>query len=279
MTYGNVLITGGAGFIGSQLIKKILPYCRRIDVIDNLSTGRLDAIPQSSKIRVFTDTITNRCLLEKLLPDIDYIFHLACSNLIKSVGDIEGDYDTNLYGGYILLQSAHSICRDLKRIVYTSTASIYGNAAVLPTTEDYYQITFPYSASKLAVELYCSVYHHLYKLPFSVVRLSNVYGPGQSTLNPYCGVIAKFFEAIMCKNPLVIYGDGKQTRDFTYIEDALEALMITAGQNDAIGKIYNVGTEIETSINDLADKVNKITAIQAVVKHAPKRAEIGRAHV
>ena len=117
------------------------------------------------------------------------------------------------------MRLAQKYCLNLKRFVYTSTASIYSDAEVLPTTEDHYKIRLPYAASKFATEHYCAVYYHLYKLPVCVLRLSNVFGPGQTTENPYCGVVAKFFAAAMAKKPLIIYGDGQQTRDFTYIDD------------------------------------------------------------
>ncbi len=257
--FGNVLVTGGAGFIGSQLIRRILPISQHIYVIDDLSTGQLEAIPESEKITFIKDSITNKRVLDEIMPRVEYIFHLACSNIIKSVIDIELDLNTNLIGGFNLLQSAHKHCLKLRRFIYASTTSVYGAATLLPTTEDYYKIELPYSASKFSAEHYCSVYHSMYHTPTVVLRLSNVYGPGQTILNPYCGVVAKFFEAIDNDMPLIIYGDGQQTRDFTFIEDALDAFLLAAINDGAIGQVYNVGTGVETTILKIADEVKKST--------------------
>ena len=257
--FGSVLVTGGAGFIGSQLIRRILPISQHIYVIDDLSTGQREAIPNSEKITFIEDSITNSQVLEGIMPKVEYIFHLACSNILKSVYDLELDINTNLIGGFLMLKNAHKHCPNLKRFIYSSTTSVYGAADIMPTTEEYYNIELPYAASKFSAEHYCSVFYKMYKLPITVLRLSNVYGPGQTSLNPYCGVVAKFFEAIDNNRPQIIYGNGQQTRDFTFIEDALEAFILSAIDEIAIGKVYNVGTGIETSIINIAGKIKEIT--------------------
>ncbi|OEH86535.1 epimerase [Desulfuribacillus stibiiarsenatis] len=256
---GNIMVTGGAGFIGSQLISKLLPISQHIYVLDDLSTGNRAAVPVSDKVTFIEGSILDRKILKDILPKVEYIFHLACANLIQSVSNIDRDFQVNLYGQLLLLQDTYSHCPNLKRFIYTSTASIYSDAALLPTPESYYEIRLPYAASKFSAEHYCNVYYHMYGLPTSILRLSNVFGPGQTTINPYCGVVAKFFEASLQRQPLTIYGDGQQTRDFTYIDDALDAILLAAVDCSAIGKTYNVGTGIETSVNDLADKVLKVT--------------------
>ncbi|MFZ7102544.1 MAG: NAD-dependent epimerase/dehydratase family protein [Peptococcaceae bacterium] len=272
MIFSNVLVTGGAGFIGSQLIKKILPNCRHIYVIDDLSTGLREAIPLSPKITFLQDSITNKEILRQVIPKVEYIFHLACSNLLKSIDNLAGDFHTNLYGGYLLLQTAYENCPNLKGFVYTSTTSVYSDADLIPTTENYYKIRLPYAASKFSTEHYCAVYHHMYQLPVTVLRLSNVFGPGQTPSNPYCGVIAKFFEAIKKKDPLIIYGDGQQTRDFTFIDDALEAIVLAAVKKEGIGRVYNVGTGQETSITELAREIKQITGFtEGLLEFRPKR--------
>lgn len=272
MRLGKVLVTGGAGFIGSQLLKRLISISEHIYVIDDLSTGNRNALPDSDKITFYEDRITNEQLLEQIMPEIDYIYHLACRNLQLSVVDMDEDYSTNLYGGYVLLKQAKLHCPKLKRFVYTSTASVYGNAEILPTPESYYQIAMPYSASKFATEHYCYVYYYMYGLPITIIRLSNVYGPGQVTSNPYCGVVARFFEAVEKGDPLSIYGDGSQTRDFTYVDDAIEALLKAATNPVAIGKVYNVGTGMETKVQDLARMVIEITDYtDGKIEYLPKR--------
>ncbi len=259
MQFTKVLVTGGAGFLGSQLLHRLLPISDKIYVIDDLFTGNQHAIPVSEKIFFYKESITNVKLLDEILPEVEWVFHLACRNLLLSTVDMKEDFNTNLYGGFLLLQKARLHCQNLKRFIYTSTASVYGNAPIIPTPESFYNITMPYSASKFATEHYCQVHYHMYGFPVSVLRLSNVYGPGQSSRNPYCGVITLFFEAILNGIPLTIYGDGTQTRDFTFIEDAIDALLWAATFPDAIGKTYNVGTGTETTINELADTVIKTT--------------------
>ncbi|MBS4224986.1 GDP-mannose 4,6-dehydratase [Lederbergia citrea] len=257
MNLGKVMVTGGAGFLGSQLVKRLSPLCDHIYVIDDLSTGNKDVIPDSNHITLFQESITNEKILEEVLPKVNYIFHFACKNLILSVENIESDFETNLYGGYLLLKKAQECCPELKRFIYASTTSIYGQASILPTPESYYNINLPYAASKFSMEHYCNVYHKMYQFPVSVLRFSNVYGPGQLSSNPYCGVVAKFFEAAENDQPMIVYGDGSQTRDFTFVEDAMDAITLAAFDEKAIGQVYNVGTGVETSVLDLANEIKK----------------------
>ncbi|MBS4209939.1 GDP-mannose 4,6-dehydratase [Bacillus sp. FJAT-50079] len=272
MNLGKVLVTGGAGFLGSQLVKRLIPLCDHVYIIDDLSTGNKDAIPDSHLITFYEESITNEKILEEVLPKVNYIFHFACKNLILSVENIESDFETNLYGGYLLLKKAQECCSDLKRFVYASTTSIYGQASILPTPESYYYINLPYAASKFSMEHYCNVYHKMYQFPVSALRFSNVYGPGQLSSNPYCGVVAKFFEAAQHDQPMIVYGDGSQTRDFTYVEDAMDAIIQAAIDEKAIGQVYNVGTGVETSILDLAKEIKKSSRhIDLPLSFEPKR--------
>jgi len=272
MNLGKVMVTGGAGFLGSQLVKRLLPLCDHIYVIDDLSTGNKTAIPDSNQITFYEESITNEKILENVLPKVKYIFHFACKNLILSVENIASDFETNLYGGYLLLKKAQECCSELKRFVYASTTSIYGQASILPTPETYYNISLPYAASKFSIEHYCNVYYKLYQFPVSVLRFSNVYGPGQLSSNPYCGVVAKFFEAVQNDKPMIVYGDGSQTRDFTFVEDAMDAIIQAAIDEKAIGQVFNVGTGVETSILNLANAIKKATRhIDRSLIFEPKR--------
>lgn len=257
MNLGKVVVTGGAGFLGSQLVRRLLPLCDHIYLIDNLSTGNRAAIPQSDRITLYEESITNERILEEVLPNVEYIFHFACKNLVLSVENMNDDFETNLYGGFLLLQKARECSKGLKRFVYASTTSIYSQASILPTPESHYNIKLPYAASKFSMEHYCHVYYQMYQLPVSILRFSNVYGPGQLSANPYCGVVAKFFEAALNQKPMIIFGDGSQTRDFTYVEDAIDAVLLAAVEEKAVGSVYNVGTGIETSVLDLAKEVQK----------------------
>ena len=272
MSFGKILITGGAGFLGSQLVKKMLPISDHIYIIDDLSTGNPHSIPKDPKITFHHESITNEEILEQVLPNIDYVFHLACKNLVLSYGNIQDDFQTNMHGSLLLLQKTQQLQPNLKRFVYTSTASVYGDATDLPTLETYHNIKLPYSASKFGAEHYCHVYHHIYKFPVTILRLSNVYGPGQLISNPYCGVVAKFFDAAMHDEPLTIFGDGTQTRDFTYIEDALNAIKLVSTNDRALGHVYNVATQKETSVIELAKEISNVTGMKnAKLRFEPKR--------
>ncbi len=257
-SFGRVLVTGGAGFIGSQLLLRLLPVSEHITVIDDCSTSRRENVPVSDRITFHETSYVNDELLERVLPGTTHIFHLACRNLVMSAENMDDDYHVNLYGGYLLLQKVKRLCPDLQRFVYTSTASVYGNAELYPTPESWHQTTVPYAASKFSMEHYCQVYFKMHQLPVSVLRLSNVYGPGQLTTNPYCGVVAKFFEEAELGKPFTIFGDGTNTRDYTYIDDAIDALMAAGIHSEAIGKVFNVGTGIETSVARLADHISEI---------------------
>ncbi|SDM76678.1 NAD-dependent epimerase/dehydratase family protein [Sediminibacillus halophilus] len=271
MSFGNVLITGGAGFVGSQLAAAMLPNTDQLFIIDDLSTGHKQSLPKSHKISFYQASITDQEVLEEVLPQVDYVFHLACRNLLLSVNDIEADFQTNLFGGYFLLKKTLELNPEIKRFVYTSTASVYNNADILPTPESYYDISMPYAASKFSMEHYCHVFYHLSKLPFTTLRLSNLYGPGQLAANPYCGVVAKFFEAAASGEPLIIYGNGEQTRDFTYIGDGIDAILIAASHPTATGKVFNVGTGKETTIHLLAAQVKDITGSNSPLIYQPER--------
>ncbi|SDK49389.1 NAD-dependent epimerase/dehydratase family protein [Sediminibacillus albus] len=271
MSYGNVLITGGAGFVGSQLIAGLLPKADHIYVIDDLSTGNILSIPSSDKISFYQTSIIDEETLNTVLPKVDYIFHLACRNLLLSVEDMEADFHTNLYGGFLLLQKTKELNPNIKRFIYTSTASVYNNADILPTPEHYYNISLPYAASKFSMEHYCHVYQSISQLPVTILRLSNLYGPGQLAANPYCGVVAKFFDSAMKKQPLVIYGDGEQTRDFTYIKDGIQAILLAATHPAAVGNVYNVGTGKETKISLLAELIMDVTKESTEIHFAPER--------
>ncbi|MDQ0207868.1 NAD-dependent epimerase/dehydratase family protein [Alkalicoccobacillus murimartini] len=255
--FNHVLVTGGAGFIGSKLVAALLHQAEKITIIDDLSTGNRDEVPEHPAITFIEDSILNEQLLEDILPEIDIVFHIACRNLVLSVTDMKEDFEVNLRGAYTLLDQIRKYGTKVTRFVYTSTASVYGDADVLPTPLDQIKVRMPYAASKYGAEQYAQVFHYLHQIPTTILRLSNVYGPGQVATNPYCGVVAKFFEARIAGLPMTIFGDGKQTRDFTYIDDAIDAILFAGDQKEAIGEIFNIATGIETSILGLSEEVGK----------------------
>ena len=171
-----------------------------------------------------------------------------------------------------MLLAARASNGRVKRLVYTSSTSVYGNPRYLPINEDDpLSLLTPYAVSKLSGENYCMAFFESYDVPTSAVRYSNVFGPGQDPANPYCGVVAKFIESLFAGQPPVIHGDGNQTRDFTYIDDAVEATLLAAQSDRALGEVFNVGTGVETRVNDLAAILTRLVGLDVEPQHTNRR--------
>jgi UDP-glucose 4-epimerase len=201
---------------------------------------------------------------------------MAARNIIASTQNPRDDFATNIGGTLNVLLAARAAreARDglPSRVVYTGSTSVYGNPRSIPINEDDPIVPLsPYAVSKLSGEHYCLAFAESYELPISVVRYSNVYGEGQRPDNPYCGVVAKFFAAAYAGRPLSIHGDGQQTRDFTYVDDAVDATLLAGVAPRAEGEVFNVGTGIETSIHDLALAVGEAAGREVDIEHIDRR--------
>jgi UDP-glucose 4-epimerase len=266
-----VLVTGGAGFVGSSLVARLLDLGADVTVLDDFFTGLRENLPAShERLTVTHGSVTDEGLVERLVAPADYVFHLAARNIIVSLRNPREDFATNIGGTLnVLLAARHSRVR---RVVYASSASVYGNPRSLPISEDDgTSMLSPYAVSKYAGENYCTAFFEGYGVPMSVVRYSNVYGPMQRPENPYSGVVAKFFEAAMEGRPPMVHGDGEQTRDYTYVADAVEATLLAAVTPRAEGQIYNVGTGRETTVNQLAATICAISGRDVVPQHTERR--------
>ncbi len=245
-----ILVTGGAGFIGSTLVKKLLERSVHTEVIvlDDFSTGHKENLPFNSRLEVLEGSVTNS-EVEELVAKTDLVFHLAARNIITSTKNPREDYETNIGGTLNVLQAARAAGG--VKVVYASSASVYGNPRHLPIHEDDPLSTLsPYSVSKLAGENYCRAFYESYDVPTVALRYSNVYGPGQSY-----GVVPAFMRAAMSGEPLKIHGDGEQTRDFTFVDDVVEVTMKAGLKDRGVGEVFNVASGIETSVNELADNI------------------------
>jgi len=263
-----VLVTGGAGFIGGALVKRLADNGARVSVLDDFSTGRPEAVPEEST--VVQASITDWETVRALVADHPWIFHLAARGIIASTRNPRDDFETNAAGTLNLLLAARE-CQ-VERLVYASSASIYGNPRTLPISEDDSVVALsPYAVSKHSGEQYCLAFYESYGVPTSVVRYSNVYGPGQRPDNPYCGVVAKFLAAAAAGAPMPIHGDGQQTRDFTFIDDAVDATLLAGTHPRAEGEVFNVGTGIETSILELAGSIALAVGVEPAVEHIDRR--------
>lgn len=266
----NILVTGGAGFIGSNLVRILLnEHNSNITVIDDLFTGSLNNI-EHLEVEFIKGSILDKDLIKKHMKNKDIIIHLAARNIIVSNKNPREDLEVNIIGTFNILETALS--NNVEKVVYASTASIYGNPRYLPINEDEPPkfLNF-YSVSKFSGENYSKTYYEVHNLPVTVVRYSNVYGYNQSPTNPYCGVIGKFMDNALKNLPLKIHGDGEQTRDFTFVDDACNATIQAALNPKSTGEVYNIGTGIEVSVNNLAELIIKMTSSKSTVEHINRR--------
>jgi UDP-glucose 4-epimerase len=258
-----VLVTGGAGFVASNIVQKLLQEGATVVVLDDFYTGDRKNLPLSDpKLQLIEGSVTDLDLVKRLVKESTLIIHEAARNIIASTRNPKEDYEVNIGGTLNILLAMKE--NPVGRMVYSSSASIYGNPRYLPINEDdAVNLLSPYAVSKFAGENYCRAFYENYGLSTAVVRYSNVYGCRQRAENPYCGVVAKFFQAGRAGKPMQIHGDGEQTRDFTYMEDVVEATLLAALSPKAEGQVYNLGTGRETTVNQLAHLIMKITGSSA----------------
>lgn len=250
-----ITVTGGAGFIGSHLVDRLIEDGHTVQVIDNLYTGNKEFV--HSKAQFVELDIRDPKLysvLEEFRPD--YIFHEAAQTEVStSMSDPMLDCDINLMGLINLLNAAVKL--DVKKFLMPSSAAVYGNLDTLPLNEE--MIGNPssfYGLTKLTTEHYLRIYHEAFGLPYICYRYSNVFGPRQVN-GGEGGVISIFAKAIVQGSPIIIYGDGKQTRDFIYVDDVVEANIL--GMQHQVTGIYNVSTGISSSVNLLVDEFRNIS--------------------
>jgi UDP-glucose 4-epimerase len=254
----NIIVTGGAGFIGSNLVKK-LADTNHVTIIDDLSTGHITNIQRlitTKKIGFINGTVTDLDLLQKTFRDTDYIFHQAAiPSVPRSIIDPLKTNVVNANGTLNVLIAARD--NHVKKVVYASSSSVYGDTPTLPQKEEMIPNPLsPYAVSKLAAEYYCDIFTKIYNLPTVALRYFNVYGPWQDPTSEYAAVVPKFItNALKGKSP-IIYGDGEQTRDFTFVDDVVNA-NILAAESTSTG-IFNIAGGKRISINDLAKLIIKI---------------------
>ncbi len=254
-----IVVTGGAGFVGSNVVRRLLAERARVVVLDDFYTGDDHNLPgDEPNLGIVRGSVTDYDLTRDVMKGSSLVFHLAARNIIVSTRNPREDYEVNIGGTLNVLIAAREL--NIPRVVYSSSTSVYGNPRYLPINEDdATNMLSPYAVSKFAGENYCKAFYESYGLSSAVVRYSNVYGTAQRADNPYCGVVAKFFESAMAGQPPRIHGDGEQTRDFTYIDDVVEATLLAGVSPKADGQVYNVGTGREVSVNQLARLIIEIT--------------------
>ena len=269
-----ILVTGGLGFVGHNLVKTLIDeYNCTVVVVDNCANSNPAILGSHLDKVVFSQiSVLDTDKFFPLLYDVNYIFHLACIQIAASGSKPLLDMQVNAQSTLLLLeQLRNNHYPALERLVYTSSCSVYGSSSRLPVSEeDRTLVLSNYAATKLLGEQYCLIYNRNYHIPVSVVRYSNVYGYGQSPNNPYCGVLGKFVHNALTGEPLQVIGDGEQTRDYSFITDAVEATILSAVHPLAYGEVFNIGTCVETSVNKLVALISE-NVKDLVVTNIPER--------
>jgi UDP-glucose 4-epimerase len=269
-----VLITGGAGCVGSNLTKGLIRAgAARIIVLDDLSAAARWNIPADPSVTFIKGSILDEEVLKRAFaPGIDYVFHLAAHFANQnSVDHPETDLAVNGQGTIKVLQYAH--LTRVKRVVFASSGcSVYGSRAPLPLKEDFVSLHLdtPYQITKLLGELYCNFFHNFYGLPVAIARYFNVFGPGEIP-GAYRNVIPNFIWWALQKRPLPITGTGEETRDFTFVDDIVDGTLRLGVVPEAVGDAFNLASETETKVIDIANIVNEMTGNASGVRMVPRR--------
>jgi len=249
-----VLVTGGAGFIGSHLVQRLLHDGHHVTVLDNLATGRLDNLDHlkgNPRLTVQIKDISDAAAIRDDFENIEWVFHLAAlADIVPSIQQPIDYHRANVDGTIAVLEAARQA--EVKRFVYTASSSCYGIPDQFPTPETApIRTMYPYALTKNVGEQYAMHWHKIYKLPCVSLRLFNVYGPRSRTSGAYGAVFGVFLAQKLSGMPLTIVGDGSQTRDFTFVTDVVEAF-VTAARSEVAGEIFNVGSGKTYSVNYLA---------------------------
>ena len=255
-----VLVTGGAGFIGSSLVRQLAGQGADVTVVDNLVNGREENLAEalSDRVRLEVADIRDRREMTRLLAGVDIVYHLACLGVRHSIHDPEENHAVNATATLDLLRISRE--RNVGRFVYVSSSEVYGTARWAPMTEEH--PTFPmtvYGAAKLAGDCYTRAFFETYGYPTVVVRPFNAFGPRCHHEGDSGEVIPKFMLRSMANQPMVVFGDGTQTRDFTYVDDTAAGILLAGTQEAAVGRTINLGCGSEITINDLAQTIAQVT--------------------
>jgi len=272
-----VVVTGGAGFIGSHLAEELLKRRCQVIILDDLSTGKLENISHlvntkgsRNSAEFVRGSITDFALVKNVFRGMDYVFHQAAMPSVpRSIENPRATHEANITGTLNVLLAARD--NGVKKVIYASSCAVYGDTPTLPVREDVFpNPQSPYAVTKLAGEYYCRVFHQVYGLPTVCLRYFNIYGPRQDPTSQYAAVIPLFIQKVLDGRPPIIFGDGKQTRDFAFVKDVVEA-NILAAESDAAG-VYNIGKGERVSINRLAKLVIKLVGNSVEPLHEESRA-------
>jgi UDP-glucose 4-epimerase len=272
-----VLVTGGAGFIGSHLVDLLAPS-NEVTVLDDFSVGTLANLNSSPQVNVVQADIRDRASVDAAVKQSEVIFHLAVVCLRVSIPDPMASHDVNALGTLNLLLAARE--SPLQRFVYISSSEVYGTAHQVPMDERHpLNPTTPYAAAKLAGEAYTLSFHRTYGLPATVVRPFNVYGPREHVDGPSGEVIPRFVARAIAEKPLVVFGDGLQTRDFTWVGDTVRGILMAAECDELVGDCVNIARGQEVSVLEIARLVQELVGTGSQIQHQAERPGDVRRHI
>jgi len=266
------LVTGGAGFIGSHIVRRLLDKGRSVRVLDDLSTGKAGNLDQvASQIEFVQGDICDMPTVERCIKGVDVVFHLAArASVPRSVEHPRPTNEVNVTGTLNMLIAAHEA--GVQRLVYSASSSAYGDTPTLPKREDMRpHPQSPYAVSKLTAEHYCSTWAHVYGLQTVSLRYFNVFGPRQDPESAYAAVIPAFVSQLLKGQQPVVYGDGEQSRDFCYIENVVNANMLGAEAPDVHGEVVNIACGERTTLNVILADLNRMLGTDIAAEYQPPR--------
>ena len=266
------LVTGGAGFIGSHLVEALVARGERVRVLDDLSSGRRENLSTVlGDVELLIGDVADPEVVDQAMDGCEIVFHLAAiASVQASIENPRRSHRVIVDGTLNVLETARRA--GVRRAVFASSAAVYGDHTALPLREELPPRPLsPYAASKVTGEMYCTAFHASYGLPTVALRFFNVYGPRQDPTSPYSGVIS-IFASRMCRGKApVIYGDGKQTRDFVYVEDLVRALLLACEREAAVGEVFNLASATQTSILQLTTMLNEVLGTDIPPEFGPAR--------
>jgi UDP-glucose 4-epimerase len=268
----NCLVTGGAGFIGSNLVRTLLNHGHTVRVLDNFSTGKRDNLgPFLDHIEVIEGDIRSYHIVHQAARDIEVIFHQgALPSVPRSINDPITSNQVNVEGTLNILNAARDT--GVRRVTYASSSSIYGENPALPKREDMMpQPISPYAVSKLAGEKYCQVFARTYGLETVCLRYFNVFGPGQDPKSQYAAVVPRFITAFLDGARITVDGDGEQSRDFTFIENVVQANLLAATATGASGEVFNIACNARMTLNQMLHHICTFTETDTEIVYGPSR--------
>ena len=273
---GKFLVTGGAGFIGSHIVERLVQDGAQVRVVDNLSTGRIDRLGHLlSAIEFVEGDLANESTANEIVDGMDFVVHQAAiPSVQRSLSDPIATNRSNVVGTLNLLEGCRRV--GVRRFVYAASSSAYGNTEVLPKQEDMAPNPMsPYALQKYVGERYCKLYFELYGLETISLRYFNVFGPGQDPHSEYSAVVPRFINCLLNNQPITIYGDGEQSRDFTFIDNVVEANMLALNAAAVGGQMCNIGCGERISLNRLVVLLEReIGGSARVVRVEPKLGDV-----